>query len=108
MESRETRDNNFRLKLAKVASHLDVEKLERLKFLCADLIPAGDREKIKTPEQLFLELEQRKKIAPNKLTFLVDCLVDIGRKDLADDLKNYERQHLQGKQFWSNIVLNKI
>ncbi|XP_074606168.1 uncharacterized protein LOC141859247 [Acropora palmata] len=92
MESR----GKFRLKLTEVASELDVEKLTRLKYLCSDTIPAGDLEKIKTPEQLFLELEQRKTIEPNRLKFLIDCLDGVGRKDLAADLRSYERKRTEG------------
>ena len=93
MESR----NIFRLKLSEIASKLDEEKFERLKFLCADLIPQGDREKLRNPEQLFLELEQRTEVAPNRLQFLINCLEKVGRKDLADDLKNYERKGAEGE-----------
>ena len=95
----ESRDTQFRQKLSEIASQLDTEKFEKLKFLCADSIPLGDREKIPSPEQLFLELEQRKEIAPNHLKFLVDCLEKVGRKDLAHDLKNYERKEAEGKNF---------
>ena len=87
----------FRLKLSEIASKLDEEKFTRLKFLCADCIPDGDREKISTPGELFLELEQRTVIAPNQLGFLIHCLGNVGRKDLADDLKNYERKVAEGK-----------
>ena len=94
MGTRET----FRLKLTKIASQLETEKLERLKYLCQDSIPLGDLEKLKRPEQLFLELEQRREIAPNRLQFLIDHLENVGRKDLAEDLKNYERKCEEGKQ----------
>ena len=97
MESR----GKLRLKLTEVASELDMEKLDRLKYLCSDSIPARDLEKIKTPEQLFLELEQRKKIERNRLKFLIDSLESVGRKDLADDLKSYECKRTEGEQFLS-------
>lgn len=100
MESR----GKFRLKLTEVASELDVEKLDRLKYLCSDSIPARDLEKIKTPEQLFLELEQRKEIEPNSLKFLIDSLQSVGRKDLADDLKSYERKRIEGEHFLSHFT----
>ena len=94
MEARET----FRLKLTKIASQLETENLERLKYLCQDSIPRGDLEKLKTPEQLFLELEQRREIEPNRLQFLICRLENVGRKDLAEELKNYERKCKEGKQ----------
>lgn len=94
----------FRLRLTEVASKLDSEKLARLKFLCADSIPAGDLEKISTPEQLFLELEQRKEIAPSSLDFLISRLESVGRKDLADDLKSYECKRTKGEQFLSHFT----
>ncbi|XP_067048477.1 uncharacterized protein [Acropora muricata] len=92
MESRD----QFRLKLTKVVSELDVENLNRFKYLCSDSIPAGDLEKIKTPEQLLLKLEQRKEIEPNRLKFLIDCLEGVGRKDLADDLRSYDSKRTEG------------
>ena len=95
MESKYT----FRLKLSEIASKLEEEKFIKLKYLCADCIPDGDREKISTAEELFLELEQRTVVAPNHFKFLVDCLGNVGRKDLANDLKNYERKVAEGKQF---------
>ena len=89
---------SFRLKLNEIASKLKAENLERLKYLCQDLVPLGDLEKIKTPEQLFLELEQRKEITPNRTEFLSNRLEKIGRQDLADDLKDYQRIKLaEGK-----------
>ena len=94
----------FRLKLTEVASKLDSEKLSRLKFLCADCIPAGDLEKINIPEQLFLVLEQRKEIEPSRLEFLIDRLESVGRKDLADDLKSYECKRTKGEQFLSHFT----
>lgn len=82
----------FRLNLAEIASKLSEENLEKLKFLCSDVIPAGDNEKVLTPEHLFRELEQRQKIAPNRLDFLHKCLQKIGRDDLAAELKTFERE----------------
>lgn len=99
----ECRDK-FRLKLTEVASNLDSEKLEKLKYLCVDYIPAGDLEKINNPEQLFLNLEQRKKIEPSRLDFLVERLESVGRKDLADDLKSYECKRTKGEQFLSHCT----
>ena len=100
MESRD----QFRLKLTKVVSELDVENLNRFKYLCSDSIPAGDLEKIKTPEQLLLKLEQRKEIEPNRLKFLIDCLEGVGRKDLADDLRSYDSKRTEGEQFLSHFT----
>ena len=104
MESR----NTFRPKLAEIASKLDGERFERLKFLCKDLIPDGNREKIGTPELLFLELEQRKEITPNCLQFLITCLENVGRKDLADDLRNYERGGTEGKHFCRSACIRLV
>lgn len=95
----------FRLKLTSIASLLGTEQLERLKYLCQDDIPHGDRERIKTPEQLFLELEQRQVITPNSLQFLIDCLENVGRKDLAEDLRNFEcLKRQEGKDTFINCL----
>ena len=82
----------FRLKLAEIASQIEQEKLEKLKFLFSDVIPAGDREKIVTPVQLFEELEQRQQISQRDLGFLQKCLQEVGRWDLANKLNTYERE----------------
>lgn len=82
----------FRLKLTEIASRIEEEKLEKLKFLFSDVIPAGDREKIVTPLQLFEELEQRQQISQRRLDFLQKCLKEVGRVDLADELNTYERE----------------
>ena len=84
------RKQNFRMNLAGIASKLTGENLQKLKFLCSDVIPAGDNERVLTPEHLFRELEQRQKIAPNRLDFLQKCLRKIGRDDLATELKTSE------------------
>ena len=52
------RKQNFRMNLAGIASKLTGENLLRLKFLCSDVIPAADNERVLTPEDLFRELEQ--------------------------------------------------
>ena len=80
----------FRLKLAEIASQLEIEKLEKIKFLCSDVIPAGDRERIVTPQQLFEQLEQRQQISQHRLDFLLECLEKVGRVDLAKELKTYQ------------------
>ena len=95
----------FRLRLTEVASELDIERLAKLKYSCSGEIPAGELEKLKTPEQLFLELEQRKLIEPSNLKFLVDRLEIIGRKDLADDLRNKERETIEGMQIFTSTTL---
>ena len=103
MESNEA----FTDALGKIASELGREKFEKLKFLCRDFIPDGDREKISTPEDLFQELEQQRKIAPCDLEFLTDRLENVGRKDLAEYLKNFESvcpgSGNGGKKFQENV-----
>ena len=92
-------NEHFRLKLAEVASKIQKEDLERLKFLCTDFIPDGDREKISSPEQLFIQLEHRRKLAPNRLAFLQKCLQQIGRHDLTYELNEnaFEHHRKEGK-----------
>ena len=61
MNSRE----RFRLKLGEIASQIESHRLERFKFLCKDLIPEGDMERISSLEALFIELEHRMLLGPN-------------------------------------------
>ena len=81
------RKQNYLLNLNGIASKLTEENLRQLKFLCSDVIPAGDNEGVLTPQDLFTKLEQRRIIAPNRLDFLHKRLQEIGRDDLATDLK---------------------
>ena len=98
------RNQHFRLKLAQIASKIQKEKLERLKFLCKDFIPDGDREKISSPEQPFIELEYRRKLAPNRFKFLRQCLKHVGRHDLAYELKTLK--HLGEKGNTIQLILS--
>ena len=86
------RKQYFRFILQGIADKLSQENLQKLKFLCSDVIPAGDNEKILKSVDFFIELERRQKIAPNRLDFLHECLETIGRDDLATELKTFVRE----------------
>ncbi|CAH3018058.1 unnamed protein product [Porites evermanni] len=76
----------FRLKLGTIASQIESHRLEHFKFLCKDSIPEGDMERISSPEALFIELEHRMLLGPNQVEFVRQCLIQVGRKDLASSL----------------------
>ena len=86
MNSRE----RFRLKLGKIASQIESHRLERFKFLCKDLIPEGDMERISSPEALFIELEHRMLLGPNQVEFVRQCLIQVGRNDLSFELMPFD------------------
>ena len=96
-------NKRFRLKLAEIASKIEKERLERLKFLYKDSIPDGDREKISSPEQLFIELEHRRLLAPNRVEFFRECLKQIGRDDLAHELTDFEGDKEEGNTI--NLII---
>lgn len=88
MNSRE----RFRLKLGEIASQIETHRLERFKFLCKDLIPEGDMERISSPEALFIELEHRMLLGPNQVEFVRQCLIQVGRNDLAFELMVFDER----------------
>lgn len=82
-------ENQFERKLSEIASALDEEDcLDQLLFGCADIIPDGRREAIKSVKQLFEELKKRGKLNEAKQEFLVDLLKKIGHEELACDLES--------------------
>lgn len=88
MNSRE----RFRLKLGEIASQIESHRLERFKFLCKDLIPEGDMERISSPDALFIELEHRMLLGPNQVEFVRQCLIQVGRNDLAFELMAFDEK----------------
>lgn len=83
------RGEQFISKLSQIGTQITKEELERLKFLCVELIPDGEREKIKTAEMCFEKLRKLKKLSQDDNTFLVKLLQDIGRLDLAIELEQW-------------------
>ena len=76
----------FRNTLYQIACNLDEEQLKGLQFLCVEQVPR----RIKELLDLFYALEEIKKMSWIDVSFLMECLDAIGRKDLAELLAKFE------------------
>lgn len=83
-----------RVLLLKLTQKLTDCDLEELLFLCESVLSESTAESIKTATSLFRELEHRAYLAPNEYDFLKDCLLNIGRSDLAYMLPAKEEDDL--------------
>ena len=76
----------YRHMLKAIHDELTSHDLKSLKFLCLDIIPPGQSEKIKTSLDLFQKLESLKKIHPTDLLFVGRLLELISRRDIIHKL----------------------
>lgn len=81
--------NRFNKLLLKLSNELRDDQLNSLKFLCSSFMGKGILEKINTGYNLFEKLMQHRKLSPGDTDFLCDSLTDVGRQDLANELKNF-------------------
>ena len=72
----------FRLALKNISDRFSSQDLVELKYLCEDVIPAGELEKLNSGTQLFSALQRRNKISEGDLAFLDFLLEAIGKKHL--------------------------
>ena len=79
--------------LLQLVQRLSTADLEEMIFICEDVLSESTAEEIqsdKSATSLFRALEHRGKLAPNEYEFLRECLVNIGRDDLASLLPRRE------------------
>ena len=75
----------YRNALYQIARNLDEEQQKGLQFLCVEHVPRRVKELL----DLFFALEENKMSWIN-VSFLMECLDEIGRKDLAELLAKFE------------------
>lgn len=75
-----------RVLLLKLSQRLTKSDLEELVFLCEDVLTESAAEEIKSAISLFRELGHRGRLAPGDYDFVRECLLNIGREDLANIL----------------------
>ena len=75
----------YRNALYQIARNLDEEQQKGLQFLCVEHVPRRVKELL----DLFFALEENKMSWIN-VSFLMECLNEIGRKDLAELLAKFE------------------
>ena len=76
----------YRNTLYQIACNLDEEQQKGLQFLCVEHVPRRIKERL----DLFYALEENKKMSWINVSYLMKCLDEIGRKDLAELLAKFE------------------
>ena len=76
----------YRAVLLQIARDLDKEQCKELLFLCTGLVPR----RVKRVLTLFRSLEEAAKMSWVDVTFLKECLHDVGREDLVVKLTAFE------------------
>ena len=79
----------FRFLVNQICHHLDDTSLQELKYQCRSLIGRGKMERIKSLHELFTVLEEIDQISVDNTSFLIKCLENIKRNDLAKLVKRY-------------------
>ena len=82
----------FQTQLYNISNHLSSSDVENLKFLCYDLIPRREVERIGTGFELFGVLQGQGLIAPHNLSFLEELLSSVHKAHLLTVLKNPQTQ----------------
>ena len=72
--------------LLELSNSLTTTNLQKLKFLCADVIPAGRLERINRGIELFGALEQLDMLSEENRDFLASKLIAVNRYDLRNKL----------------------
>lgn len=79
---------NFRRLLKTIGSSLTSDNIRDIKYLCPDEM--GSLSNVKSGLELLLLLEKWQEIEPTNVTFLLDSLEEIGRKDLCTIVVLYQ------------------
>ena len=78
--------SSYRSLLLEMSNSLTTADLQKLKFLCGDVIPAGRLETINRGFDLFGALEQLNMLSEEHRDFLASKLIAVNRNDLRDKL----------------------
>ena len=76
----------YRAVLLQISRDLDKEQCKELQFLCTGLVPR----RVKGVLPLFRSLEEAAKMSWVDVTFLKECLHDVGREDLVVKLTAFD------------------
>ena len=76
----------FRSILLDISQEITTRNLADMKYACDNDIPDGVLEKLKTPVDLFTELQHRDLLSEENKEFLARLLLKIGRQELARKL----------------------
>lgn len=101
-------DMEYRGMMAKIATRIDDESLDELKYQCKDIIGDGKLEMIANPQGLFQVLEERDEVSSDNLTFLCEILKNIGRIDLYKVVKSHQDSVMQQNNSPLDSQINSI
>ena len=82
--------SSYRSLLLVLSNSLTIADLQELKFLCADVIPAGRLERITQGIELFGAMEQLNMLSEENRDFLASKLIAVSRNDLRNKLLGIE------------------
>ena len=82
--------SSYRSLLLELSNSLTIADLQELKFLCADVIPAGGLERITQGIELFGAMEQLNMLSEENRDFLASKLIAVSRNDLRNKLLGIE------------------
>ena len=95
----------FRCSLLKVSQKLRTENLRELVYICTEI---KSTEHITKGHDLFLDLEKKGLIMPGNYDYLLDCLLQIGREDIATYLLECICQSPHTQWDVSNKMLDRL
>ena len=78
-----------RWKILSVSRLLSKEDVDELLYLSEDFIPQSEVGQISSGLDLMRSLERHNRVAPGKYNYLLACLKEIGRIDLANSLTEF-------------------
>ena len=78
-----------RCKILTVSRLLSKEDVDEILYLSEDFIPQSEVKQISSGLDLMRSLESHKRLAPGKYSYLLSCLKEIGRIDLARTLTEF-------------------
>lgn len=81
--------SKFRILLLRISDHITVGNLEKLKFLCSDVIEEGELEEMNSPLKLFKALERRELVGVDNLLFLRELLANVKCFQMATEVDDF-------------------
>ncbi|XP_051937443.1 CASP8 and FADD-like apoptosis regulator [Hippocampus zosterae] len=79
----------FRVLMADISEDMASEDVNSVKFLLGNMLPRHKMETATNFLDLIIELERLDKVSPQRVDFLEECFMHVGRVDLAKKLKVY-------------------
>ena len=83
-------DFDFNSMLVDISKLLNDNDLKQMKFMCTDIIKRRDMEKVKTPLDLFTELQSREKLVRTDTVFLKKLLNKCEKQNAITVVKRFE------------------